>query len=246
MKRFHVFIIPFFALAVLLVSCKKADDTPPPRPDAKTFQFDGTLLTGKHTAVLETSKGNITIELDADAAPKTVTNFVTLAKAGYYDGLTFHRVIPNFMIQGGDPNGDGTGGVSIYGPTFEDEINADCYALNKTLKEVAEGQPLPPEIASLTIKQFYVQRQGYAYNSQLPCSIPMQRGALAMANRGANTNGSQFFIIVAEQAPWLEGKHTIFGKVTEGMDIVDAIVNVPRGEKDRPMEAVTYTVKVIN
>ena len=100
-------------------------------PAHKAPAWDGTLLKGKHTVVLQTSKGDITLELDADASPKTVTNFVTLAKSGFYDGLTFHRVIPGFMIQGGDPNGNGTGGQSIYGPTFEDEIT-HAPALYKT------------------------------------------------------------------------------------------------------------------
>ncbi len=97
----------------------------------KKDAWDGTYLEGKHTVILQTSKGDITLELNADASPKTVTNFVTLAKTGYYDNLTFHRVIPGFMIQGGDPNGNGTGGKSIYGAKFEDEIDADS-ALYRT------------------------------------------------------------------------------------------------------------------
>ena len=216
------FLLPLFALA-LLVGCKQQTVTAPsgdtssaatsepsspsdamPSSTASTSNtpigFDGQLLSGKHTVILKTSKGDITVELDADAAPKTVTNFVVLAKAGYYNGLTFHRVIPDFMIQGGDPNGNGTGGTSIYGETFEDEPNA----------------------------------------------LPMVRGAIAMANRGPNTNGSQFFIIQAPETPWLQGRHTIFGKVTKGMDVVDAIVAVPRDSQDRPNTAVTYTVEVKN
>lgn len=156
-------------------------------------------LSGKHTVVLKTTKGDITLELDANAAPKTVTNFVTLAKEGYYDNLTFHRVIPDFMIQGGDPDGNGTGGESIYGETFADEPN--------TLK--------------------------------------MERGVIAMANRGPNTNGSQFFITVVP-TDWLQGRHTIFGKVTAGMDVVDAISKVQRGPNDMPTTKVTYTVEVKN
>jgi len=162
--------------------------------------FDGQVISGKHTVVLKTTKGDITIELDADAAPKTVTNFLTLARAGYYNGLTFHRVIPDFMIQGGDPNGDGTGGTSIYGESFEDEPN----------------------------------------------DLPMVRGAIAMANRGPNTNGSQFFIVQVGEAPWLQGRHTIFGHVTEGMEVVDAIVSVPKDANDKPTEPVTYNVEVVN
>ncbi len=209
------------------------------------FAFDGTILSGKHTVILKTSKGDITLELDADAAPKTVTNFITLAKNGYYNGLTFHRVIPDFMIQGGDPNGDGTGGKSIFGDTFEDEINADSYGLSDTtVAQASGGQQLSPEIANLTLKQYY-ERRGYVYNDQLQ-SLPLEKGAIAMANRGPNTNGSQFFIIQADSTPWLNGQHTVFGKVTEGLDVVDAIVNVPRNDQDKPNEAVTFTVEVVN
>lgn len=155
-------------------------------------------LSGMHTVVLKTSMGDITLELDADAAPKTVTNFVTLSKQGYYDGIIFHRVIPGFMIQGGDPLGNGTGGESIYGPEFEDEPN----------------------------------------------DLQMVRGAIAMANRGPNTNGSQFFIVQAEATPWLQGRHTVFGRVSEGLDIVDAIANVERGANDKPVTPVTFTPEV--
>lgn len=167
-------------------------------PGAVPSGFDGQLLSGKQTVTLKTTKGDITLELDADKAPKTVTNFVVLARMGFYDGLTFHRVIPDFMIQGGDPVGDGTGGSSIYGETFEDEQN----------------------------------------------DLQMVRGALAMANRGPNTNGSQFFIVQAEATPWLQGRHTVFGKVTQGLDIVDAITAVERDVNDKPTVPVTYTVEV--
>ncbi|HAI98014.1 TPA: peptidylprolyl isomerase [Candidatus Peribacteria bacterium] len=160
------------------------------------------MLTGKHTVVLKTSEGDLTLELDADSAPKTVTNFVALAEAGYYDGLIFHRVIPDFMIQGGDPNGNGTGGESIFGGEFEDEIVGN--------------------------------------------NLPMERGYIAMANSGPNTNGSQFFIIQKKDGtPWLTGHHTVFGKVTEGMNVVDVIVAVPRDSSDKPLEPVTFTVEVV-
>jgi cyclophilin family peptidyl-prolyl cis-trans isomerase len=215
---------------------------------ASAIKFDGKILTGKHTVVLKTSKGDITVELDADAAPMTVTNFVWLAKTGFYNGLTFHRVVPGFMIQGGDPNGDGTGGSSIFGPTFADEINAESYGLqNQTLKEVTGGQPLPSNLKGMenfTVKQFY-EKQGYTYSTKFR-SLPMRRGAIAMANRGPNTNGSQFFIITADRTPWLEGKHTIFGIVTAGMDVVDAISNVERNPQDKPVTAVTMNVEVQN
>ena len=140
-------------------------------------------------ATLQTNHGAIAIELFPDDAPKTVGNFQDLAQKGFYDGLTFHRVIEDFMIQGGDPTGDGTGGP---GYTFEDEPNQHRVA----------------------------------------------RGALAMANAGPNTNGSQFFIVTADACPWLDGKHTVFGRVTDGMDVVDAISRVPKDGRDRPKDPV--------
>ena len=138
-------------------------------------------------ATLHTSEGPIEIELYPDEAPKTVENFTKLAGDGFYDGLIFHRVIPDFMIQGGDPEGTGTGGP---GYTFEDEFN----------------------------------------------DHKVVRGALAMANAGPNTNGSQFFIVTTESAPWLDGKHTVFGEVTDGMDAVGAIEKTETGAGDRPAE----------
>jgi peptidyl-prolyl cis-trans isomerase B (cyclophilin B) len=138
-------------------------------------------------ATLHTNAGPVTVELFDDDAPKTVENFRNLAADGFYDGLIFHRVIPGFMIQGGCPEGTGTGGP---GYTFEDEIND-----NKVV-----------------------------------------RGAFAMANAGPNTNGSQFFIVTAEEAPWLDGKHTVFGRVSEGMDSVTAIESTPTEAGDRPAE----------
>ena len=138
-------------------------------------------------ATMHTTHGAIEIELFDDAAPKTVENFRKLAGDGFYDGLTFHRVIKDFMIQGGCPQGTGTGGP---GYTFEDEFN----------------------------------------------DHKVVRGALAMANAGPNTNGSQFFIVTTDAAPWLDGKHTVFGEVTSGMDVVDAIEAVPTDGRDRPQE----------
>ncbi|WP_125547583.1 peptidylprolyl isomerase [Levilactobacillus lindianensis] len=169
---------------------------------------------------IETSMGTIQLQLFPEQAPKTVENFVTHAKAGYYDGLTFHRVIPNFMIQGGDPTGTGMGGESIWGQPFEDEFSSELYNL---------------------------------------------RGALSMANAGPNTNGSQFFIVqdtdMTEQmqsqmrdagfpdeivtaykdggTPWLDFRHTVFGQVIEGMDIVDAIAKVKTDASDQPATPVT-------
>jgi peptidyl-prolyl cis-trans isomerase B (cyclophilin B) len=139
------------------------------------------------TATMHTSAGPIQLELFDEDAPKTVENFRKLSTDGFYDGLIFHRVIPDFMIQGGCPQGTGTGGP---GYTFEDEFN----------------------------------------------DHKIERGALAMANAGPDTNGSQFFIVTTEAAPWLDGKHTVFGRVTEGMDAVDAIEGTPTGANDRPIE----------
>lgn len=197
-------LIPLFALA-LLIGCTPKDTTDissdPPMPSSSSgvpAGFDGVLLSGKHIVVLETSMGDITLELDADIAPKTVTNFVTLARSGYYDDLIFHRVIPRFMIQGGDPNGNGTGGASVFGEMFEDEFN----------------------------------------------DLKLTKGVIAMANRGPDTNGSQFFIVQADATPWLDGRHTAFGTVTAGMDVVDAIAEVQRNAQDVPLTPITYTVTV--
>jgi cyclophilin family peptidyl-prolyl cis-trans isomerase len=140
-------------------------------------------------ATLHTSHGAIEVELYPADAPKTVENFERLAGDGFYEGVVFHRVIPDFMIQGGDPTGTGRGGP---GYTFEDEPNQHSIV----------------------------------------------RGALAMANAGPNTNGSQFFIVIADACPWLDGKHTVFGRVTAGMDVADAISNVPREAGDRPRDDV--------
>ncbi len=141
------------------------------------------------TATLHTNHGAIVVELYPEDAPKTVENFTKLAGDGFYDGVIFHRVIPDFMIQGGDPTGTGRGGP---GYQFEDEFN----------------------------------------------DHKIVRGALAMANAGPNTNGSQFFIVTADAASWLDGKHTVFGKVTDGMDVVDSIEKVPRDGSDRPHDEV--------
>jgi cyclophilin family peptidyl-prolyl cis-trans isomerase len=141
-------------------------------------------------ATLQTNHGAIAVELFDEDAPRTVDNFLKLARDGFYDGVIFHRVIPDFMIQGGDPTGTGTGGP---GYSFEDEIN----------------------------------------------DHKVERGALAMANAGPNTNGSQFFVVTTQAAPWLDGKHTVFGRVTDGMDVVDAISGVDTDANDKPREAVT-------
>ncbi|KRL93218.1 peptidylprolyl isomerase [Levilactobacillus hammesii] len=176
---------------------------------------------------IETSMGTIQLQLFPEQAPKTVENFVTHAKAGYYDGMTFHRVIPNFMIQGGDPTGTGMGGESIWGQPFEDEFSPELYNL---------------------------------------------RGALSMANAGPNTNGSQFFIVqdkdMTDQmqsqmkdagfpeeivdaykdggTPWLDFRHTVFGQVIKGMDVVDAIAAVKTDASDQPATPVTMDKVTVN
>ena len=138
---------------------------------------------------METNHGTIEIELFDDDAPKTVENFKKLAGDGFYNGVIFNRVIPDFMIQGGDPTGTGSGGP---GYQFEDEFNEH----------------------------------------------KVERGALAMANAGPNTNGSQFFIVTADACPWLDGKHTVFGKVTSGLDVADTISNLDTGANDKPRDEV--------
>jgi cyclophilin family peptidyl-prolyl cis-trans isomerase len=141
------------------------------------------------TATMTTTEGEIVFELFEQDAPRTVENFRKLAGDGFYDGLTFHRIIKDFMIQGGCPQGTGTGGP---GYTFEDEIN----------------------------------------------DHKVVRGALAMANAGPDTNGSQFFIVTAGECGWLDGKHTVFGEVTSGMDVVDKLESVRTDGSDRPLEPV--------
>jgi cyclophilin family peptidyl-prolyl cis-trans isomerase len=140
-------------------------------------------------ATMQTNQGTIELELYDEDAPKTVDNFKKLAGDGFYDGIIFHRVIPDFMIQGGDPTGTGSGGP---GYQFEDEAN----------------------------------------------DHGVERGVLAMANAGPNTNGSQFFIVTADSCPWLNGKHTVFGRVTAGMDVVDAISQAETGPGDRPRDEI--------
>jgi cyclophilin family peptidyl-prolyl cis-trans isomerase len=140
-------------------------------------------------ATMNTTEGPVTLGLFDEDAPKTVGNFKELAGQGFYDGLIFHRVIKDFMIQGGCPQGTGTGGP---GYTFEDEINQH----------------------------------------------KVERGKLAMANAGPNTNGSQFFIVTIDAAPWLDGKHTVFGEVTEGMDVIDRIEGTETDGRDRPVNEV--------
>ena len=152
-----------------------------------------------YTAEIETSSGSITIDLFTDVAPKTVNNFVTLSKDGYYNDVIFHRVIKGFMIQGGDPSGTGHGDMGKY--------------------------------------------PGYDFEDELENPMNYERGIVAMANRGPNTNGSQFFIMHADYP--LPYQYTIFGKVTEGLETVDAIANVQTGENDKPVDdIVILSVKI--
>lgn len=186
---------------------------PTPTPDSSAPE-----LPDKIAVTMETSRGNIELELYPEVAPKTVLNFLSLAEKGFYDGTKFHRVVPGFVIQGGDPLsrdwdpvkdadgkaedniGIGTGGPGYY---FEDEIN-----------------PKSLNVSDAVIKQ--LEAAGYKYDYNLK-SLPNAAGAISMANAGPNTNGSQFFIITEEDQPSLNGKHTVFGKVVKGMEIVRAV-----------------------
>ncbi|MDQ0219624.1 peptidylprolyl isomerase [Peribacillus cavernae] len=191
-------------------------------------QLTTEVLENEKAVVMETNQGDIKIKLFPELAPKTVENFVTHAENGYYEGVIFHRIIKDFMIQGGDPEGTGMGGESIWGSTFEDEFSMQAFNL---------------------------------------------RGALSMANAGPGTNGSQFFIVQAQHVdsrmgeqmkqagypeeiisaymekggtPWLDHKHTVFGQVVEGMDIVDKIIGLETGPGDKPIEDVVIkSIKVL-
>ena len=158
--------------------------------------------TGEEVAIVKTKDGDITVRLFPEVAPKAVENFKTHAKNGYYNGVTFHRVMEDFMIQGGDPQGTGRGGESIWGASFEDEFHEDY-------------------------KNLY--------------------GTLSMANAGPGTNGSQFFIVQkSDGTDWLDFKHTVFGQVYEGMDVVDKIAKVKTGSGDRPVEPVVMeTIEIV-
>ncbi|GGA99128.1 peptidylprolyl isomerase [Macrococcus hajekii] len=184
-------------------------------------QLNTEIAENERAVNLVTSKGTMKIKLFPEVAPKTVENFIGLTEKGYYEGITFHRVINDFMIQGGDPTGTGMGGESIYGDSFEDEFSMEAFNLY---------------------------------------------GALSMANAGPNTNGSQFFIVQMKEVPaqmlsqlkqggwpeeiveayaekggtpWLDQKHTVFGQVIEGLDVLEAIAAVKVGPQDKPVEPVT-------
>ena len=185
-KNFFLFIS-----IVLIVSCSSKDDKDG-NPLSKKINVTELMKkkdNEKFYAEIKTSMGDIELVLYDKVAPKAVKNFVVLAAKGFYNGLVFHRVIKNYMIQGGDPSATGSGGATIYGEPFEDEFSLS-----------------------------------YTFDSP---------GVLAMANSGPNTNQSQFFITVVP-TPWLNIKHTIFGKVVKGMDVVNAISEVPTDKNDKP------------
>lgn len=261
----RIALVAIFITAAL-GGCGASGFLPEASPDKDPQSADPALSKFTH-AVIETSLGDIEVELFWDAAPKTCENFVTLVQKKFYDNLIFHRVIPNFMNQTGCPQGNGTGDP---GYRFDDEIDADAlglgkgkvgqdrlyaHELNTVYNRVAQGiiqklgitseeqfrnkqnefTPLFQEatntIAGWTPKRLY-QAAGYRYTKGLK-SRPAVRGALAMANSGPDSNGSQFFINVAD-TPWLNGKHTVFGQITAGQDVADAISKVERDEHDKP------------
>lgn len=191
-------------------------------------QLSTEVASNEKTATIKTTMGELKVKLFPEIAPKAVENFVKLAESGYYNGIIFHRVIPDFMIQGGDPTGTGMGGESVWGTSFEDEFSDKAFNL---------------------------------------------KGALSMANAGPHTNGSQFFIVSASQTPanmvgqleaagypaevveaykenggtpWLDNRHTVFGHVVEGMDVVDSIQNVKRGPQDKPVNDIVIESIVIS
>lgn len=195
----------FVILTLSLTACGASDIKNPNNLNSQKMQTD-IPATGDKIALMETNFGEISIKLFPVQAPETVRNFEELAKSGFYNSLIFHRVIDGFMIQGGDPRGDGTGGETYKGP----------------------GTFLPDEISP---------------------DLTHIRGAVSMANRGLGTGTSQFFIVQAENGtPWLNGKHTVFGQVFSGMDVVDKIAKVKTGVKDKPtikVEIKKVEVKVL-
>jgi Peptidyl-prolyl cis-trans isomerase (rotamase) - cyclophilin family len=191
MKKNLAIVVMLMTCLVLSVSgCESSSVQQPAPADNKTAPPAADWQKKNSVAIFETSMGTFKVELFEDKAPATAKNFITLASKGFYNGLGFHRVIDGFMIQGGDPNGNGTGGP---GYTIKDEFNKD-------LRHTTEG-------------------------------------ILSMANAGPNTGGSQFFITLAP-TPWLDGKHAIFGKVVEGMEVVRSIGKVKTGANDKPLTAV--------
>jgi len=172
----------------------------------------------------ETNQGTIEIKLFPEIAPKTCQNFTTHVENGYYDGLIFHRVIPDFMIQGGDPTGTGRGGESIWGKPFEDECDPDLRFDKVGLLAMANAGPGTNG------------GPGYQFEDEFDKSLRHDRpGRLSMANAGPGTNGSQFFLTTAK-TPWLNMRHTIFGEVTSGYEVVEAIESVATDGMDKPLD----------
>lgn len=232
MKKFLKVLLVVVLVCAMLVSCKSKGDTSSnsDTQGVETMLQFSPMTKGEQVAVIKTSMGDISVRFFPEIAPKAVMNFVNHAADGYYDNTTFHRVMNDFMIQGGDPEGTGRGGESIWGKPFEDEFSQKLYNF---------------------------------------------RGALCMANRGSNTNGSQFFIVQTSEfdastaAPyvstgwhtseairkykevggcfWLDGAHTVFGQVYEGMEVVDAIAAVAVDASAKPLaDVVVYTVEIRN
>jgi cyclophilin family peptidyl-prolyl cis-trans isomerase len=189
-RALDLFLVSFFLLAISVASTDAKNQKSSLNEQKEIYSMTEIKKDSITVAVIKTNMGLIELELFADKAVKTVQNFVGLAGKKYYDGIIFHRVIDNFMIQGGDPTGTGMGGESLWGKPFEDEVNTG-------LKHSSEG-------------------------------------ILSMANSGPNTNGSQFFITL-KATSWLDGKHTVFGKVIKGMDVVKAIGKVKTGQGDKPV-----------
>ncbi|MDD3661447.1 MAG: peptidylprolyl isomerase [Candidatus Dojkabacteria bacterium] len=205
-----------------------------------------------YRATIETNHGDITVDLFEERAPMTVNNFVFLSRDGFYDDLTFHRVVDGFVIQGGDPAGNGTGGP---GYSFPDEINPNSIGLDRILVKdapylsglystwnsstIGYSPRSLQEHSNDTLASFYDDVIGYSYNYDLE-SYPFGPGVVAMANSGPNTNGSQFFITVGNSdTSSLNGRHTVFGRVVSGMNVVDEISQVSTDENSMPRNEVT-------
>ena len=199
-KNKKIILLTVLIVTILsIVGCKAEEKEGGVELNSEQLQMP---KTGEEVAIIKTNLGDIKLRLFPEVAPKAVENFKTHAKNGYYDGVTFHRVMEDFMIQGGDPQGTGRGGESIWGTSFEDEFHEDY-------------------------KNLY--------------------GTLSMANAGPGTNGSQFFIVQkSDGTDWLDFKHTVFGQVYEGMDVVDKIAKVKTGSGDRPVEPVVMeTIEIV-
>ncbi len=178
-------------------------------------------------AVIKTNRGDITVQLFPELAPKTVQNFIELSKKGYYDGVIFHRVIPDFMIQGGDPTGTGMGGESIYGESFEDEFSRELFNLRGALSMANSGP-------NTNGSQFFIVN-----NTNVPANM------LGQLLEGAGFPSEIIEAYKGGGTPWLDFRHTVFGHVLEGMDTVDEIANVQRGPQDRPVhDVVIETIEI--